>query len=63
MASELKNEITDINGCKISEFKGKKVITLNPDGQFPFTFGVGKAKLILECFEDIEKFVELFGNS
>lgn len=42
----------------ISEFKGKKVLTLNPDAPYPFSFGVAKAKLILEHLEDIKQFVE-----
>jgi hypothetical protein len=43
-----------------TEFKGKPVITLkrNPDDQFPFSFGVSKAKLIIENLDEIKKFVE-----
>lgn len=44
------------------DFKGNKTISLlkeNDEGnKYPFTFGMGKAKLILENFEDIKKFVE-----
>ena len=42
------------------EFKGKPVITLkrNQDDQYPFTFGLSKAKLIVENIEEIKKFVE-----
>jgi hypothetical protein len=49
---------------KIGEFKGNKVICLlreSQDGEedkFPFTFGLNKAKLILDNIKDIEKFVE-----
>jgi len=45
---------------KIDEYKGHPVITLYKDenDQYGFTFGVSKAKLILECLEDIQKFVE-----
>jgi hypothetical protein len=44
----------------IGEFKGNAVITLKRTEQdkFGFTFGVTKAKLILEHLEDIRKFVE-----
>lgn len=43
-----------------TEFKGKPVITLkrNEEDQYPFSFGVSKAKLIVENFEEIKKFVE-----
>lgn len=42
-----------------AEFKGNPVLILknNEDDRFPFTFGVKKAKLMLEHIEDIKKFV------
>jgi len=42
------------------EFKGKPVITLkrSEEDQFPFSFGLSKAKLIVENIEEIKKFVE-----
>jgi hypothetical protein len=44
----------------IGEFKGNVVITLkrSEDDKYPFTFGLAKAKLIMEHFEDIKKFYE-----
>ncbi len=47
---------------EIQEFKGNKVICLNPESKFTFSFGVSKAKLILENFEAIKKFVETEGK-
>lgn len=41
----------------VEEFKGNKVLVLNPGSKFPFSFGVGKAKLILENIETIKRFV------
>ena len=43
-----------------SEFKGKPVIILrrSEDDKYPFSFGMMKAKLILENLEEIKKFVE-----
>ncbi|MBN1405115.1 MAG: hypothetical protein JW946_01190 [Candidatus Omnitrophica bacterium] len=43
-----------------SEFKGKPLIILkrNEDDKYPFSFGLSKARLILENIEDIKKFVE-----
>ena len=43
-----------------SEFKGKPILILKRDenDQYPFSFGVSKAKLILENIEEIERFVE-----
>ena len=42
-----------------SEFKGKPVLVLKRDEEdkFPFSFGISKAKLIIEGIEDIKKFV------
>lgn len=50
--------MTDKQKPTISEFKGNKVLTLNPGDRFPFSFGLGKAKLILENINEIEKFVK-----
>lgn len=43
-----------------SEYKGKPVIILRRDEEdkYPFTFGITKAKLILDNIEEIKKFVE-----
>jgi hypothetical protein len=43
-----------------SEFKGKPTLVLkrSEDEKFPFTFGLSKAKMILDHLEDIKKFVE-----
>jgi hypothetical protein len=42
------------------EFKGNKLIILkrNADDKFPFQFGKGKAKLIMENIDEIIKFAE-----
>lgn len=42
-----------------SEFKGKPmmVIKRSEDDKYPFSFGLAKAKLILENLEEIKKFV------
>ncbi len=43
-----------------TEFKGNKIIVLKRDenDKYPFSFGKGKAKLIVENFEEIKKFAE-----
>ena len=43
-----------------TEFKGNKILILkrNEDDKYPFSFGIGKAKLILENLAEIEKFVK-----
>ncbi len=43
-----------------SEFKGKPVLILRrtEDDKYPFTFGLTKARLILENLEEIKRFVE-----
>lgn len=42
-----------------SEYKGNKMIVLknNEEDKFPFQFGLKKAKLVIECIEDIKQFV------
>ncbi len=44
----------------IGEFKGNKVITLkqNEADRYGFTFGLTKARLVLEHIDIIKKFVE-----
>ena len=46
--------------AEISEYKGSKVLVLkkNNDDKYPFSFGLSKAKLIIEHLDDIKKFVE-----
>ena len=43
-----------------SEFKGKPVLIIRrtEDDKYPFTFGMSKAKMILENIEEIKRFVE-----
>jgi len=42
-----------------SEYKGKPTLVLkrSEDEKFPFSFGVAKAKMILDHIEEIKKFV------
>lgn len=53
----------EINGPILSEFKGNKTLVLNPESKFPFSFGLTKAKLILQYIETIQKFVDSEGQS
>jgi len=48
---------------EITEYKGNKLICLNPGSKFPFSFGLGKAKMIMENIDSIKKFVETNGES
>jgi hypothetical protein len=48
---------------EISEYKGNKLICLNPGSKFTFSFGLGKAKMILENLDAIKKFVDTNGES
>lgn len=42
------------------EYKGKPLIIIkrDEDDKYPFSFGLGKARLILDNIEEIKKFVE-----
>ncbi|MFA4989611.1 MAG: hypothetical protein WC576_02445 [Candidatus Omnitrophota bacterium] len=46
------------------EFKGKPVLIIKRDenDQYPFSFGLSKARLILENFDEIKKFVAEAGD-
>ena len=39
------------------EYKGHSILTLNPNSRYPFSFGVSKAKLILEYLDEIKAFI------
>jgi len=43
-----------------TEYKGQPVIILkrNENDKFPFSFGLGKARMILEAIDEIKKFVK-----
>ena len=43
-----------------SEFKGKPILVLKNDEEdkYPFSFGMSKAKKIIESIEEIKKFVQ-----
>lgn len=43
-----------------SEFKGKPILILkrSEEDTYPFSFGMAKAKLIVENIEEIKKFVQ-----
>lgn len=43
-----------------SEYKGKPIIVIkrNEEDKYPFSFGLAKAKLILENLDEIKKFVQ-----
>jgi hypothetical protein len=45
-----------LTGPQRSLYKGKPMLTLNPEDKFPFTFGLTKAKLIIDNFSAIESF-------
>lgn len=45
---------------EISEYKGRPVITLNPGDRYTFTFGLNKAKMILQHLDEIRTFVEKY---
>lgn len=47
-----------------TEYKGQPVLILkrNENDKYPFSFGLSKARLIIEGFEDIKKFVEEHDN-
>ena len=51
--------------AKFGEYQGKKLIVLpiGKDGDREFSFGLGKAKAIVENIEAVKKFVETEGEA
>lgn len=47
----------------IQDFRGKPTLLLNPGGRFPFSIGIGKAKMILANVGFIQQFVDSGGAS
>lgn len=47
-----------LTGPQRGEYKGSTILTLNPGQQFPFSFGIAKAKLIVEHFDAIKAFAD-----
>ena len=47
-----------------SEFKGKPVLVIrrSEDDKYPFSFGLTKAKMIIENLEEIKRFGEALGR-
>ncbi len=47
-----------------SEYKGKPLLVLkrSEDDKFPFSFGLAKARMILESIDAIKKFVDEAGS-
>jgi len=43
-----------------TEYKGQPVLILkrNENDRYPFSFGMSKARMIIEAIDDIKKFVE-----
>lgn len=46
----------------LSEYDGNAILCLNPESDFPFQFGLSKAKMLLECLPVIKAFVESDGT-
>jgi hypothetical protein len=49
--------------AEIQEYKGNKLLCLNPGERYLFSFGLNKAKMILENIDTIKKFVESEGKA
>jgi hypothetical protein len=49
--------------AEIQDYKGNRLLCLNPGERYLFSFGLNKAKMILENLDIIKKFVETEGKS
>jgi len=50
----------EAQGPIVDEYKGNKILILNPGSRFPFSFGLGKAKMIMQNLDAIRKFIEQY---
>jgi hypothetical protein len=50
---ELNNEAGPVE----KEYKGHPLLVLNPESKYPFSFGLAKAKLVIEYFDRIKEFI------
>lgn len=48
--------------AEVTEYKGNPVLNLDTEGKYPFSFGVAKAVLIMENWDEIVNFVSEYGN-
>lgn len=57
---QLSEAFEGVEGVEVGEFKGKPTLTFGGEARFPFTFGAGKAKLLVGVAEAMgpEEFVE-----
>ena len=47
----------------IQDFKGKPTILLNPGSKWPFSLGMGKAKIVLQNVSFLQRFVDTNGTT
>ena len=47
----------------LGEYKGHKLVVLNPSDRFPVQFGLMKARLVVQHFEAIRRFVQSGGTA
>lgn len=47
----------------IQEFQGKPTILMNPGSRYPFSMGLGKAKMVLRNMQFIQRFVDSNGTA
>jgi len=49
--------------CCIDSYKGRPTFAINKESQYPFSFGMLKAKLLVKHMKSLVKFVETEGKS
>lgn len=47
----------------VQEYKGSAMILLNPGAKWPFSFGLGKARVVLANMRYIQTFVDTNGSA
>jgi hypothetical protein len=61
--ARIENKRITMSRPNVSEYKGNKVLSLNPDGRTNISFGLGKAMVIMENLPAIAAFLKSDGVS
>ena len=64
-ASSTVKSLKDIENstCEISSYRGRPTFTINQQTEYPFSFGLLKAKLLVKYRNELLRFVETDGKS
>jgi len=60
--TEKVKKLLEVSDAKCGEYKGNDLLILKASSRFPFQFGMGKARLIVENIDLIKAWIEAHGE-